>query len=243
MLSRAPNPRLLAAIAGASLLLVALIILGAGLVQANSLSSFGFGPGRAKPLEIYGEAPAFKLTDHLERPVSSDEFRGKKIVVANFIYTNCRDVCPLLSLRMQALQERLRQEGLLGSRVQLLSFTVDPARDTTAVLREYAQRYRADPDAWRFLTGPEAEMRPVLTKGFFQGIRKAPLPATATAEYDLQTAPSAAPGHEQQTIEAYDVMHGTRFALIDLQWRTRAFYDGRELDLDQTVRDIRQLLR
>lgn len=188
--------------------------------------------GQANSLEDFGAAPAFTLTDQLERPVRSDEFRGQ-VVVANFIYTHCRDICPLLSLRMQALQERLRRENLLGRPVQLLSFTTDPARDTPSVLRAYAERHQADPSVWRFLTGPESELVPLIVEGFRLGVLALP-PSTAS--------PSD-PDTGQDPDRGYEVMHSGRFVLIDRQGRVRAQYDGRELDLDQVVRDIRQLLR
>ena len=88
------------------------------------------------------------LTDHLEHPLSSESLRGK-VVLANFVFTNCTDICPLLTVRMQGIQDRLRQERLLGSDVQLLSFTADPTRDTPPVLREYAQHHQADTESWR----------------------------------------------------------------------------------------------
>lgn len=187
---------------------------------------------QTRELEVFGDAPTFTLTDQLERPVRSDDLRGR-VVVANFIYTNCPDICPLLSLRMQALQERLREEGLLGEGVQLLSFTVDPGRDTPPVLRTYAERHRADPDAWRFLTGPEDELVPMIVEGFHLGVDALPPKQTATSH----------DGDEHARSEFYEVMHSGRFVLIDRQWRIRAYYDGRELDLDRVVADIRQLLR
>ncbi len=107
-------------------------------------------PQSGQQLEVFGSAPAFTLTDQYERPVQANDLAGK-VVVANFIYTHCQDVCPLLTQQMRVLQDRLRQEELLGPEVQLLSFTVDPARDTPAVLREYAERHQADPATWRFL--------------------------------------------------------------------------------------------
>ena len=187
--------------------------------------------GQARSLEDYGAAPTFQLTDHLERPVRSDELRGK-VVVANFVYTGCRDTCPLLSVQMQALQERLREQQLLGDRVQLLSFTVDPEHDTPAVLRAYAERHDADPQAWRFLTGPADEVVQVIQGGFFQGVVPLATPVGAHSH------PAGTGPHSHG-----DVMHSNRFVLVDRQGRLRAFYDGLDLDLDQVVRDIRQLLR
>lgn len=191
----------------------------------------GLGQGQAQGLEVLGDAPAFVLTDHLERPVRSDELRGQ-VVVANFIYTSCTDICPLLSLQMQQLQERLRQERLLGSQVQLLSFTVDPARDTPDVLRAYAGRWQADPIAWRFLTGPEDVVVPLIVQGFHLGVQALP-PAEASATGDH---------HGESAHPSYEVMHSGRFVVIDPQGRIRAYYDGSAFDTEQIVRELRTLL-
>jgi protein SCO1/2 len=182
-------------------------------------------------IDDFGAAPAFRLTDQLERPVSSDMFQGK-IVIANFIYTSCTDICPLLSTQMQAFQERLRQEKLLGNQVQLLSFTVDPARDTPAILRTYAERQKADPDAWRFLTGPEEMVKPLIVDGFHLGVQALPPPTTIPG------------GHTHDGANGdYEVMHSGRFVLIDQQGRIRAYYDGRDFDAEHALRDIQGLLR
>jgi protein SCO1/2 len=138
-----------------------LLALGAalGLLLALALDAL-LGRQGERTLPVYGEAPAFVLIDQFGRTVHSAELRGT-VVVANFIYARCRDVCPLLTVQMRALQEQLRQDHLLGSRVRLLSFTVDPAHDTPPVLRAYAARHQADPEARRFLTGAEAEVVPL----------------------------------------------------------------------------------
>lgn len=186
---------------------------------------------QTQDLDDFGAAPAFTLTDQLERPVSSDAVEGK-VVVANFIYTSCRDICPLLSAQMQTLQERLRQEGLLGSHVQLLSFTVDPDRDTAAVLRAYADRHRADPDAWRFLTGPKDMVVPLVVEGFHLGVQALPPP---------EASPNTQ-AHGTGSHDTYEVMHSGRFVLIDQQGRIRAYYDGQAFDPERVVGDIRRLL-
>jgi protein SCO1 len=151
--------------------------------------------------------------------------------VANFIYTSCQDICPGLSSEMQVLQERLREQRLLGEQVLLLSFTVDPAHDTAAVLRAYAERFRADPLAWRFLTGPEGELRPLIVDGFRLGLQALPPPEAGQDGHDA--------GHHNAT----EITHSGRFALIDREGRVRAYYDGTELDREQVLRDIRRLLR
>lgn len=212
-------------------LLVAAAV-GLPLLLAAGLAYQQVGLGQLEPLDDFGSAPAFKLIDQEERPVTSEQFRGK-IVVANFVYTNCKDICPLLTRQMRTLQEELRRTGLLGSQVHLLSFTVDPARDTPAVLRAYAARYQADPSAWRFLTGREDEVVPLIVEGFHLGVEALP-PRKASPERGQDAAV-----HE----DSYEVMHSPRFVLIDRQWHVRAYYDGREFDLERVMRAIRQLLR
>jgi len=212
------QPRVLVALGLISVLLVVLIgYRGWRLAQSPGLDDFGM-------------APTFPLTDLAGQRVVDDDLRGK-VVVVDFVYTGCRESCPLLTARMQALRDRLRREGLLGTRVQLLSLTVNPTRDTPPVLRAYAEQHGADPAAWRFLTGPEEVMQRVIIQGFFQAV--VPLPATPADT----TAQGDADG------EAGDILHSNRFVLIDRQGCMRAFYDGLALDPDQAVRDIRLLLR
>ncbi len=231
--------RVLAILLGLDVLLIGLLLVaywGIARGQSRSLDDAGLVmvPGgnasRDKGLDDYWEAPSWTLTDQMGRQVSSEQF-GDKVVVANFVYTNCGDICPTISARMQALQERLREEGLLGAKVQLLSFTVDPKNDTPEVLRAYAERHEADPEAWRFLTGSEATIEQLLVKGFRFGRQKVAL---------KQTTPHA---HADGTshYHKYDVMHTKRFALIDRQGRIRALYDGTELDIDRVERDVRSL--
>jgi len=199
----------------------------AGLVVVLAVA--GFGRLRAADtLELFGAAPSFAgLVDQDGRPASADEFRGK-VVVANFIYTSCTDICPLLSARMRQLQERLRQENLLGNQVQLLSFSVDPSRDTPEVLRAYAERNGADPTAWRFITGPEEQLIPLIVEGFRLGVNVLP--------------PQAATHDDEAAHGSYEVMHSGRFVLIDRDWRIRAYYDGREIESERVLREARQIL-
>ena len=218
---------LLVGIGGGMVVMLSLLLLALAAARAG-VPSQGQGSGT---IDDFGTAPAFTLTDQLERPVSSDMFRGK-IVIANFIYTSCTDICPLLSTQMQSLQERLHQGNILGNQVQLLSFSVDPSRDTPAVLRKYAERHKADPDAWRFLTGPEETVKPLIVDGFHLGVQALPPPTAITG------------GHTHDGANGdYEVMHSGRFVLIDQQGRIRAYYDGRDFDTEYALRDIQGLLR
>lgn len=212
------NPRVLLALGVMNALLVVL------------LAVWSVRRGDASEPGVYGEMPAFTLTDQEGRQVASSDVRGK-VVVANFVYTHCTDTCPALSARMRLLQEHLRKERLLGDPVQLLSFSTDPARDIPSVLRAYADERGADPAAWRFLTGPPETVTPLVVKGFQLGVQKAPL-EEATPHVHID-------GSEHRHI--YEVIHSNKFVLIDRQGYIRAYYDGLALDPRAVERDIRQL--
>ena len=90
-----------------------------------------------KPLPLIGDVPRFQLTDQLGRNFDSSALNGH-VWVADFIFTNCEGPCPRMSSHMKALQ------GKTDSGVKLISFTVDPARDTPPVLADYAKKFEED---------------------------------------------------------------------------------------------------
>jgi protein SCO1 len=206
---------------GLSLLSIALLL--PGLLDANRLRS-------TSPAD-YGPAPAFALTDQLGRTVQNSDVVGR-VVLANFIFTSCTDICPLLSVRMQAIQERLRSEGMLGNQVQLLSFTVDPAVDTPEVLRAYAERHQADPDAWRFLTGDVATVRSLVIDGFGLGIEAMEADSTDHSSHGATTPGTPSPAQ---------LTHSGRFVIIDGSGQIRAYQESETLDIDALVRELQTL--
>ena len=109
----------------------------------------------------YGPAPDFSLVERSGRPVSAGDLRGR-VWIADFIYTQCRDTCPLQSRAMAALRTDLKGYGDLRS----VSISVDPLTDTPALLSRYADRYGADPERWLFLTGELGEIRRIVQDGF-----------------------------------------------------------------------------
>jgi protein SCO1 len=109
--------------------------------------------GANPPLADIGPAPELKLTDADGKPFDLARLRGKAVVVS-FIYTTCNGVCPATTHRLYRVQEALKEARLWGDRVEFLSISLDPARDTPEVLKNYARIYDADPAAWHFLTGP-----------------------------------------------------------------------------------------
>lgn len=106
----------------------------------------------APPFPVIGKAaPDFTLTDQNGRTIGLSEFRGK-LILLDFIYTRCTDVCPLTTAALAQVQRTLMQRGWWIKDVVFISVTTDPAWDTPAVLKRYAEKYHADHAGWRFLT-------------------------------------------------------------------------------------------
>ncbi len=89
--------------------------------------------------------------------------RPKRARLIEFMYTSCPDVCPVTSLEMSKLKHRLEAEGVFGEDVEFITITIDPKRDTTGVLQNYADRFEveSDEEGWYFLTGDEDTTRQV----------------------------------------------------------------------------------
>jgi protein SCO1 len=160
----------------------------------------------------YGRVPDFSLTDSNGQRVTLEDFRGK-VWIADFIFTSCGGMCPMMTAEMRKLQDTLPRD------IQLVSFSVDPARDTPSVLNEYAKRNGADPARWKFVTGERGALYDLSIKGFKLGVD------------DLQ-------GTEQEPIT-----HSSRFVLIDKDGRIYGYYSGTESnDRDRLSADAKGLL-
>src|SRR5689334_23140834 len=89
-------------------------------------------------LSDIGPAPAVELTDSSGRPFALKDLRGK-VVLVSFIYTTCSGTCPGTTHTMYRVQQTLKDAGLLGKEVELVSISLDPKRDTPDVLAQYAR--------------------------------------------------------------------------------------------------------
>ena len=164
---------------------------------------------KTESLPVYGTVPQFQLTAQNGQPFDSKELNGK-IWVADFIYTTCPGPCPRMTSQMHQVQEALFKMA----EVKLVSFTVDPARDTPPVLLEYAKLHHASPEHWYFLTGPQPTLQ-MLDKDVFK-----------LGDVDGK------------------LMHSTRFVLVDRRSQIRGYYDTSESDaIDRVVRDVFVLAR
>ena len=169
------------------------------ILLAALTAAIGFSGCNAAP-PTFGELPDFSLTavsaGKTPAPLSRKDLLGR-VWVVDFVFTHCEGPCPALSNNMARLQKDLPAE------IGLLTFTVDPDRDSPQILAKYAQRFRADPARWLFVTGSRAPLYELLIKGF-------KIPAVEDAK-----APSG-----------QRVTHSTRLVLLDAQGRLRGYFDG-----------------
>jgi len=113
-----------------------------------------YGGESSRELPVIGPAPQFTLTSQDGKPFALADLRGKAVVVA-FIYTECPDICPMLTQKMVEVQDELGAN--FGAKIAFVSISLDPEHDTPEVLKDYAQFWGAKSDGWAFLTGaPEA---------------------------------------------------------------------------------------
>lgn len=194
-------------------------ILAFAACRNDESSSFRAGVSRtstppATPL-VLSTIPEFRFTNEAGAPFGTAELAGKPWI-ANFIFTRCPTICPMFTAKMADVQTRVKADKL---DVHLVSFSVDPAFDSPAVLAAYAKEHGADPATWTFLTGdPEAIRNAIVT-----GLKVAAQPVGA--DQDLAS-----------------VFHGSHFVLVDAQGRIRGYYDSADADAtDRMLADLRRL--
>jgi protein SCO1/2 len=160
-------------------------------------------------LPVYYDVPAFDLVAQDGQPFHSAVLTGK-IWVADFIYTTCPGPCPRMTSQMHEVQDAI----VTMPDVKLVSFTVDPARDTPPILAAYAKLHGAYSERWYFLTGPETTLQRLDRDVFKLG--------------NLDTS----------------MQHSTRFVLVDRRSRIRGYYDTSESQaMARLIEDISALSR
>ncbi len=107
--------------------------------------------------------PNYELTTQDgEKMKFFDDVIKDKVVIINFIFTSCKNVCPLETARLKEVYQLL--DGRVGKDVFFYSISIDPARDTPEVLKGYRVKYGIDLPGWTFLTGKKEEIDTIRTK-------------------------------------------------------------------------------
>lgn len=112
-------------------------------------------------LETIGPAPKFELTDQNNKKISNADYDGK-VYVLEFFFTTCPTICPKMNLNMIDIQNKFFGNPNFG----IVSITIDPDRDTAAVLKTHADLLGVKSSNWHFLTGDKKYIYDIANKGY-----------------------------------------------------------------------------
>jgi len=154
----------------------------------------------------------FQLVNQNGDTITQANFENK-IYVADFFFTRCQTICPIMAVNMSELQEYYKNDDDL----KFLSHSVTPIIDSVSVLREYADKQKAIPGKWELTTGKKAHIYELARKSYF----------AVLDEGD---------GGDQ------DFIHTEQFVLVDKNKQIRGFYDGTDADeIERIIKDIEVL--
>lgn len=161
---------------------------------------------------IYHTIAPFQFVDQDSSIITNETFKGK-IYIADFFFTSCRTICPIMKTQMLRVYDSLQNDP----DVLILSHTIDPEYDTVALLRDFAQRLGVESSKWHFVTGVQDSIYKIAQTSYF---------ATALADDN----------------EPDGFIHSGAFLLIDKQQRIRGKYDGtKEEEVNKLIQDVKRL--
>jgi protein SCO1 len=163
---------------------------------------------------VYHKIADFKFLNQDSAIVTNETF-GNKIYVADFFFTSCRTICPIMKTQMLRVYDSIKNDP----QILILSHTIDPEYDTVGLLHDFADRLGVKSSKWHFVTGEKDSIYNIAQKSYF-----------ATAMED-KTDPDG-------------FIHSGAFLLIDKERRIRGKYDGtKEEDVNRLLGDIERLER
>lgn len=151
----------------------------------------------------------FAFTNQNGKTITQKDYQGK-IYVADFFFTTCQSICPMMTDNMVWLQEQIKN----NPKVMLLSHSVTPDVDSVSVLKAYAQRKGVIDSKWNLVTGNKKDIYYIARKSYL---------AVKTGKPE----------------ELYDMVHTENFVLVDSKRRVRGFYDGtKREEVEKLLKDI-----
>ncbi|AFL80769.1 uncharacterized protein SCO1/SenC/PrrC, involved in biogenesis of respiratory and photosynthetic systems [Aequorivita sublithincola DSM 14238] len=153
----------------------------------------------------------FSLVNQNGKTITQDDYKDK-IYVADFFFTTCQTICPIMTGHMAEIQEKLKDDN----QVLLLSHTVTPEIDSVAQLKKYALEKGVNDAKWNLVTGDKKEIYDLARKSYL-------------AAKDVPYSDN-------------DLVHTENFVLVDKKKRIRGFYDGTDPEsIDKLLEDIKIL--
>jgi len=154
----------------------------------------------------------FSLTNQNGEAVTQDDYKNK-IYVADFFFTTCPTICPIMTKNMADIQARIKNDN----DVLLLSHSVTPQIDSVAQLKKYALEKGVDDTKWNLVTGDKKQIYELARKSYL------------AVKEDGNGGP-------------YDMIHTENFILVDKERRIRGFYNGtKQDDIERLMEDLRVL--
>ena len=150
------------------------------------------------PDTLYHSLPAFTLTDQDGQTVSLKTL-SEKILIVNFFYTRCPNICGVVNNNISGLIDEYSRNKM----VQFVTITVDPEHDSVPVIKAYANKYKANPSKWMFLTGDTATIYSLSRNGFLVNA--------------LQEGSA-------------DFIYSDKIILVDKKKQLRGYYSGTDAD-------------
>lgn len=194
-------------------LLVPVILFTSCTEKPDTLPILGYKKVKDNGEIVYHTIPEFRFINQDSNYVTNETYK-KKIYVADFFFTSCPSICPMMSAQMLRIYEKYKE----NDKVMLLSYTVDPARDSVPVLKRYAGKLGVSSEKWSFVTGDRAEIYDIADEYFSVAVKD----STVEGGYN----------------------HSGRLILVDWEGRIRAYCDGTEpQDVNGLMEDIDILLR
>ena len=155
----------------------------------------------------------FSLTNQNGETITQIDYEDK-IYVADFFFTTCQTICPIMTDNMVKIQKALKN----NDEVLLLSHTVTPEIDSVAQLKKYALEKGVNDAKWNLVTGNKREIYDLARKSYL-------------AAKDVP-------------FQEYDLIHTENFVLVDKKKRIRGFYDGTDSEaIEKLLHDIKILKR
>lgn len=162
----------------------------------------------------YHKIADFSLTNQNGKTITQNDYKGK-IYVADFFFTTCQTICPIMTDHMRDIQKEIINDD----DVMLLSHSVTPVIDSVAQLKKYAKLKGVNDAKWNLVTGDKKQIYELARKSYL-------------------AVKSAGNG------DKYDMIHTENFMLIDKKRQIRGFYDGTDPEaISQLLDDIEKLKR
>lgn len=165
---------------------------------------------------IFPKVPEFAYLNQDSVLISSTDLKHK-IWIADFMFTKCPTICPTMTTNMKYLSELTTD---LEDKIQFLSFSIDPKRDSPSVFRKYILERQLNTSNWYFFTGDEEETADLAFNFFHVGVQR--------SEDDADN------GFE----------HTDTFVLVDQNGYVRGLYEGtRKEEIVRLEKDVRKLIK